>query len=235
MLAQPSARRHVPGQRQQQHQQRVRVVEAEHEHGDLGQRDDRTGEQVGRGTTCWLASASLVERHGWLGASGAARATQPWRLLDSRPSGRRTPRQHAHRGHAGQRLGHQGSTTGQAEQAHREPISHSDAGVLSTVMELLMSDEPKNNAFQLSDPPAPRPERTSSPSPTRRAPQVQHGGGQQGGQGRAPGRLVMAARSTGPAMVAAVPVGMRGRGVEDGDRRGRGHVDERVRAPSAIP
>ena len=32
------------------------------------------------------------------------------------------------------------------------PITHSDAGVLSTVMKFDASDEPKNNAFQLSEP-----------------------------------------------------------------------------------
>jgi hypothetical protein len=32
------------------------------------------------------------------------------------------------------------------------PMSHSDAGVLSTVIELPASDEPKKNAFQLSEP-----------------------------------------------------------------------------------
>ena len=31
-------------------------------------------------------------------------------------------------------------------------ISHSDAGGLSTVMELAASDEPKKNAFQLCEP-----------------------------------------------------------------------------------
>ena len=31
-------------------------------------------------------------------------------------------------------------------------ITHSEAGVLSTVIELAASDEPKKNAFQLSDP-----------------------------------------------------------------------------------
>ena len=31
-------------------------------------------------------------------------------------------------------------------------ITHSDAGVLSTVIEFAASDEPKNNAFQLAEP-----------------------------------------------------------------------------------
>ena len=31
-------------------------------------------------------------------------------------------------------------------------ITHSEAGVLSTVIEFAASDEPKKNAFQLSDP-----------------------------------------------------------------------------------
>jgi hypothetical protein len=32
------------------------------------------------------------------------------------------------------------------------PITHSAAGVLSTVMKLLASEEPKNHAFQLTEP-----------------------------------------------------------------------------------
>ena len=83
-------------------------------------------------------------------------------------------------------------------------MTQSAAGVLSTVMKLAASEEPKNHAFQLS--------RAGlggggvegvGPAGARQAPEVEHGGGreQRGERGRAAARV--AARGTGGAAPAA--------------------------------
>ena len=119
MLAVSRARTQAyAGRHQQQHEQRVGVVEAEHEHGDRGEGQDGPGQQAGR--------RAEPPAHGRV--------------------------QHADRRDAasacGTRIDHELNPNSRTDSA----ISHSEAGVLSTVMELPASEEPKKNAFQLCDP-----------------------------------------------------------------------------------
>ena len=134
-----SARGHrVRAGDEQQHEQRVGVVEAEHQRRDRRQREHRAGDQR-------RAPARTS-------AARSRRARRPRR----RPSSA-----------CGTRMLHAFTPKMRAESS----MTHSDAGVLSTVIEVRRRRTSRRRTPSSSScRPAPRPSSTSSPSPTRRDP-----------------------------------------------------------------
>ncbi len=100
---------------EQQHEQRVGVVEAEHQRGDRSEREHRAREQRGAGENQRFTAAKS--------SPTAATPSSAW-----------------------------GTSTLHAFTPKTRPeisMTHSDAGVLSTVTKFDASVDPKKNAFQL--------------------------------------------------------------------------------------
>ncbi len=112
------AQRRVRGERHEEHEQRVGVVEPEHERGDWCRRH--------HGPAIRPAAAESLRRTAAYTTATVATPISAWgtRMLHELRPNARTDR----------------------------PMIQSDAGGLSTVIELAASNDPKNHAFQLCDP-----------------------------------------------------------------------------------
>ena len=105
-------------------------------------------------TSSSTSSASGLLNRNISTATGVSAITAPASSPAAGPNQRRTVGvEHADRGDAHSASGTRMRPRAAARRRRTDSaISHSDAGVLSTVMELPASEEPKKNAFQLCEP-----------------------------------------------------------------------------------